>query len=174
MDKIYAAQVITEIDWTNPKAGISKHFTVRDAIWLDKWGRLATAEDGLSDQVKINIVLFFNNKVEPVRVLIDRPMFSKSCFRPPAYNKLIGGAKLSCHKFGLESGQENDDAALDFWCDVDGDGDKDGEDCDQLKDELRPHLESLGIRMENNGVGAKWVHIDNKEVPVGGNREFWP
>jgi len=156
------------INWTDPKAKISKYFTVKEAIWLDKWDRLATEADGLTDQVKANIVKFFAEKVDPIREILGVAMFSKSCFRPEEYNKLIGGARLSCHRC------QGPDCALDFWTDADSDGDKDGADCDAIKADLRPHLEPLGIRMEDNGAGARWVHVDNKAVPVGGHREFKP
>lgn len=157
-----------QINWADPKHKISRHFTVKEAIWLDKWGRLATEADGLTERVKGNLVKFFTEKADPVREILGYAMFSKSCFRPGPYNTLIGGARLSCHKC------EEEWCALDFWVDADGDGDKDGKDCDAIKDQLRPHLSRLGIRMELNGKGALWVHIDNKPVPPGGNREFLP
>jgi hypothetical protein len=169
-------EIAKKIDWTNPNEKISKYFTVKEAIWLDKWGRLATPADGLTDQVKAKLVQFFREKVDRVREKLGRPMFSKSCFRPDLYNKAIGGARLSCHRVIEQEveGVKKVCAALDFWCDADGDGDKDGEDCDLIKDALRPHLEEFGIRMEKNGKGARWVHVDDKDVPASGNREFDP
>jgi len=162
-----------QIDWTNPKDKISKHFTVKDAIWLNSLNRLATADDGLDDAVKEKIVQFFNDRVEPVRVILNIPMYSKSCFRPEFYNKQIGGARLSCHRFMVQSDGKRY-GAFDFWCDADGDGDKDGADCDEIKKRLMPEIEDLGVRMEDNGWGAKWVHIDDKPVPENGLRFFKP
>lgn len=157
-----------EINWKDPNAKISKYFTVKEAIWLERWNRLAEDVDGLTPEVCDNIVKFFTETVDEIREILGDAMFSKSCFRSDAYNKLIGGARLSCHRF------LNGDCAFDFWTDADGDGDKDGKDCDDIKAALRPHLERLKIRMEDNGKGAKWVHVDNKKVPPGGNREFLP
>ncbi len=169
-------QIAESIDWTNQSAKISKFFTVKEAIWLKEWGRLATEEDGLDITVKTTLVRFFRTKVDPVRAILGKAMFSKSCFRPDLYNKQIGGAPLSCHRVIEQevNGVKKINAALDFWCDADGDSDKDGEDCDQIKDILRPQLSRLGIRMEKNGKGARWVHIDDKDVPPNGTREFLP
>lgn len=162
-----------QINWSDPAAKISPHFNVKDAIWLKELGRLATEADGLDDAVKEKIVQFFNDRVEPVRELLGIPMFSKSCFRPEFYNKQIGGAKLSCHRFMLQADGKRY-GALDFWCDADGDGDKDGADCDELKKRLMPNLEDLEVRMEDNGWGARWIHVDDKPVPPNGQRFFKP
>lgn len=169
-------QIAQSIDWTNPTAKISKYFTVKEAIYLKEWNRLATQDDGLNLIVKTKLVQFFRTKADPVRAIINRAVFSKSCFRPEKYNNLIGGAPLSCHRVIEQTvnGVKKICAALDFYCDIDGDGDKDGEDCDAIKDLLRPHLSRLGLRMEKNGKGARWVHIDDKDVGPGSDREFLP
>ncbi len=168
-------QFAQSIDWTNPAAKISKYFTVKEAIYLKDWDRLANADDGLTLIVKTKLVQFFRTKADPVREILG-PMFVKSCFRPEKYNNQIGGAPLSCHQVIEQTvnGVKKICAALDFYCDSDGDGDKDGEDCDIIKKVLRPHLKDLGLRMEKNGTGARWVHLDDKDVPPLGSREFDP
>lgn len=160
-------QMETVLDWNNPKSKIAKYFTVQDAIILREWKRLGNESDGLNDTVKANLVEVFK-KMDIIRELLGKPVFIKSAWRPSAYNVAIGGAKQSAHMANAEY------AAVDFWCDQDGDGDKDGEDCDAIKALLMPKLEELGIRMEDNGKGARWVHIDTRPVPKGGNRFFKP
>jgi hypothetical protein len=152
------------IDWTNAGCQITPHFTVRDALWLNQWGRLADRGDGLTDDIKANIVKTAG-WLETVRELVGEPIFVRSWYRPRSYNVAIRGAKFSQHMEGN---------AVDWWTDVDGDGDKDGADCDSLKAQLMPHLAGLGVRMEDNGGGARWVHLDDKPVARGGRRFFKP
>lgn len=156
------------IDWTDPKAKISKYFTVGEAIMLREWNRLANESDGLNEHVKTQLTRIFNEQMDWIREFLNRPVFIKSAYRPKQYNISIGGAAKSAHM--CEEGY----AAVDFWCDVDGDGDKDGEDCDKIKELLMPKLEERNVRMEDNGKGARWIHIDNKPLPIGGNRFFKP
>jgi hypothetical protein len=156
------------IDWSNPKSKISKYFTVEEAIYLREWKRLATASDGLNEHVKNQLVKIFTEVMDPLRELVGKPIFIKSAYRPRAYNIAIGGAEFSAHMC------LKDYAAVDWWTDQDGDGDKDGADCDDLKQLIVPELTRMNIRLEDNGKGAKWIHSDNKPVPPGGNRFFKP
>lgn len=154
------------IDWSEPSCKISKYFTVKDAIFLERWGRLARESDGLTEQIKRNIHKMANEKMDMLRELIGRAIYIKSWFRSSAYNVLIGGAKFSMHMTGF---------AVDWWADMDGDGDRDGFDCDRLKEFLlKKGLQVLGLRMEDNGKGATWIHNDTKEVPLGGRWYFLP
>lgn len=152
-----------KIDWNNPKSPISKHFTVKDAIWLPKWKRLATEEDGLDERIKDELEFFFGEDVEKVRRLLDLPMKVHCCYRPKAYNELVGGAVDSAHMV-LGSW-----AALDFepitglWPIT--------ESCDSVRTILAPKLRMLCLRMEYN-PGSAWVHIDN--APVKSARYFSP
>ena len=157
-----------DINWNDPKSKISKYFTVEEAIYLREWKRLANESDGLNDHVKSQLKRIFKEVMDPIRELLDKPVFIKSAYRSKAYNVAIGGAEFSAHMC------IKDYAAVDFWTDQDGDGDKDGEDCNKIKELLRPKLIELNIRLEDNGKGARWCHVDNKPVPSGGNREFKP
>lgn len=161
------AQAPLAIDWSNPKSRISKYFTVEEAILLREWKRLGNESDGLNDTVKKNLIEIFKT-MDLIREHLGVPVYIKSAWRPSAYNVHIGGAKQSAHM------ADKDYGAVDFWCDKDGDGDKDGDDCDLIKEALRPKLVEWNIRMEDNGKGARWVHVDNRPVPPGGNREFKP
>lgn len=150
------------IDWANPRCKITDHFTVGDALMLREWGRLATKADGLTDEIKTNIVTAAQ-WMEKARAILGKPVFVKSWYRPKVYNSVIGGAKFSQHMLGN---------AVDFWADQDSDGDKDGKDCDDIKALLMPKLAELGLRLEDNGKAARWCHLDSKPVPAGGNRFF--
>ena len=150
------------LDWTNPSSKISQFFTVKDALMLREWGRLADDRDGLTDEIKSNI-LKTAKKLDTIRLFINKPIFVKSWLRPSEYNVFIGGAKKSAHMDGL---------AVDWWTDESGDGKLDGEDCDLLKEILMPKLGEWEVRMEDNGKGARWIHIDLK--PVKNSRFFKP
>lgn len=157
----------TSIDWSNPTCKVSKYFTVKEALTLNEWKRMASESDGLDDVVKKNLLSIFK-KMDVIRELLGVPVNVRSAFRPSAYNVAIGGAAKSAH-MACE-----DYAAVDFWCDLDGNGTKDGVDCDKIKEKLMPHLEEWGVRMEDNGQGARWVHVDNKPLAPGGHRFFKP
>lgn len=154
------------INWSEPSCKISEFFTVKDAIFLERWGRLARESDGLTLEIKKNIHFMANEKMDMLRRLIGRAIYIKSWFRSKAYNILIGGAEFSMHMTGL---------AVDWWADMDSDGDRDGKDVDQLKAFFLKHgLQVLGLRMEDNGTGATWIHNDCKPVPLGGRWFFLP
>lgn len=158
----------TKIDWSNPEAKISKYFTVKEAILLRNWDRLADETDGLNEKIKNELIRIFRETMDPIRELLGRPVFIKSAYRPKKYNVSIGGATRSAHM------ADRGYAAVDFWTDADGDGELTGQDCDAIKEILMPLLEKMNIRMEDNGKGARWVHVDNKPVAPGGNRFFLP
>lgn len=132
---------------------VTAHFSVKDMCFLHQWGRLATTAEGM-DIVKLTTLA---NKMEEVRTILGNiPMNSHCGYRSPAYNKLIGANEDDPHSRS---------EAMDFDC-------LPALSCDEVKLILEPHLESLGIRMEKNGDGATWVHLDL--CPVIHNRYFLP
>lgn len=159
---ITAASSDEVLDWNNPKSKISKYFTVSDALMLREWKRLANSDDGLTEEIKANI-LKTAAKMDAIREFLNKPILVKSWLRPPKYNVAIGGAAKSAHMDGL---------AIDWWTDQNGDGQLNGDDCDELKKILMPKLREWGIRMEDNGKGARWIHIDLR--PVKNLRFFKP
>ena len=144
------------MDWTNSNEKISPHFTVKDALWLPSWNRLANEADGLTDDVKANLLDFFSNYMEKVRDALG-PIIVHVSYRPAAYNKLIGGAMHSAH---------SDGKACDFHCANQG--------INESKDIILKLdlLEKLQLRMEKNT--PTWLHIDCRELKPGGNRFFLP
>ena len=149
---------IQDIDWNNPESKISEHFTVKEALWLPGWKRLANEADGLNDTVKTNLIKIFK-KMDTVRNFLGKPIKVHCAYRPEEYNKSVKGAAHSSHKADVDS------AAVDWDC---------GENCFETQKKLDPMLEGWELRMENNGSDATWVHLDNREVPPGGKRWFKP
>lgn len=143
------------IDWTKSDSKIAKYFTVKEALFLPTYGRLANEADGLNDRVKANLVRTFA-VMDKIRELFGKPIMVHVAYRPEAYNKLIGGSLKSAHIFGL---------AVDFHVV--------GMSCDDVRKELLSKLDILGIRMEDM-PHSNWVHIDLRQVTSGGRRFFIP
>jgi hypothetical protein len=139
--------------WTDILQKITPHFTVRDALWLPKWNRLANGGDGLTFEIKSSIIETCQ-LAERVRTLLDDcPMNVTSFYRPKSYAALVGSTENSPHCFGL---------AVDFTTLPEMP-------IEEAKAILRPHLAWLGCRME---FGTKtWIHIDRRD-PGPSGREF--
>ena len=135
------------IDWTNPTDQVSDHFTVNDMCMLHQWNRLATADDGMDENMQTQLVILAQ-KLEQIRSFLQTPMSVHCCFRSHDYNKLISAPPNDVHSMGM---------ACDFDCNS-------HLSTDEVKSRLMPVLEQMGIRMENNGTGASWIHIDTHPV----------
>lgn len=119
---------------------ISKFFTWEEFLWLPKWNRMATEDDGLDDVVKFNIKRLVFGVLEPLRAILGQPMDIVSGFRPEEYNKLIGGAPLSTHKSG---------AAADFYVkEIPS---------EEVRNTIIPFCGMYGFRVE---LGTPHVHVD--------------
>lgn len=145
------------VNWSDPKEHISKYFTVREALWLPKWSRLASSGDGLSLDAQTALRALFL-KLDLVREFIGTPITVHVAFRPIPYNMEIGGARESAHIARKEHGVLI--AAVDWSADLGEDSP--GANCDTLRAALTPKIAEWGFRMENNGVGAPWIHLDTK------------
>lgn len=141
------------IDWTNPACAVSDHFSVKDCIWLGHLGRLANELDGLDSRLKERLIETCE-MAENIRSVLDRPLRVTSMYRPPEYSVSVGGSEHDVHTRGI---------AIDFY--------PIGMEIAEAKKILRPHLASLGIRMER-GTDV-WIHIDSHE-PGPSGREFVP
>jgi len=144
------------IDWQNDKDKISQYFTVHEAIWLPQWGRLATEKDGLTDEIKNNLVDLFQ-KMDQAREFFNTSIIVHVSYRPEEYNKLIGGAPMSAHRFGK---------ACDFHVT--------GIDCFDARKQILDanKLEEWDMRMEDNAPG-NWIHLGN-DWQEGKSRFFKP
>lgn len=159
------------IDWTNGADKVSRYFRVREALWLPKWNRMASESDGLNADAKAGLTEIFD-LMDQVRDLLGVPLIVHCAFRPEKYNLLVNGAVNSYHKARviMIEGKRYLVGAVDFHPAFDGLSVPAA--CDRGKEILRPELDRLGLRMELNGDGAAWIHLDCGPVPKGGNREF--
>jgi hypothetical protein len=161
------------INWSDPSCKISRYFTVKDAIFLPRWNRLATESDGLTEDAKAGLVDLFQ-KMDLVREFLGVAIWVHVSFRPIEYNELIGGANDSAH---VARSIEVDEkkvfiAAVDWSAHI---FDHIGEsDCDKIRELLRPRLVQFGLRMEENPPGSTWVHTDTRPVLPGHLPNFLP
>lgn len=133
----------------------SKYFTWKEALWLPRWNRAATTEDGLTDEIVASLIHTFQ-WMDKVRIFLGKPINVHVAFRPVKYNAEVGGAPNGMHPKGK---------AVDFSVA--------GYSCDEVKDKLKAKLVEWNLRMEDNGQGAGWVHLDDRE-PGPAGRFFKP
>ena len=145
------------LDWTDSTVQVSTHFTVKEALWLPQWHRLANEQDGLSPDLYAAIFGFCAT-LDKIRDFLGCSMNIHCLYRPGPYSVLVGGHATDVHTMGI---------AVDFDC-------SSMMSCDQVKSKLLPKkddgtfdysiMEGFGIRMEDNGAGAGWVHLDTHPV----------
>lgn len=136
----------TAINWESASCNISTHFLVGDAIALHSWNRLATVEDGLTDEGKEKLIVLCN-KMEEIRKVLNCPITVHCMYRSEKYNEEVVKAI------------PNDVHAQFLAADFDANS---HHTIDEVHVILEPLLEQLGIRMERNT--ASWVHIDLHDV----------
>jgi len=149
------------INWSDGGCKVSRSFTVRHALWLPKWGRLANETDGLGPDEKAELVKFFTI-MDEVQDFLGVKIYVHCAYRPREYNTKVKGAAKSAH-------MAHGCAAVDFHAELTGflPGPPT---CNQLRKLLLPQLGHFGLRMENK-PDSDWVHLDNK---IGPNRYFDP
>lgn len=129
-----------DVNWAMEDAPLSKYFTVKEALWLNSWKKMAlpTAEQRQN-------IYRMALKMDEIREFLGVPLHVTSWLRPEDYNKVIGGSKRSYHMKGL---------AVDFVSRKMS--------AEEMRQKLLPKLEELGIRMEDNKHIGKgnWVHVD--------------
>lgn len=127
-----------------------RHFKWSELVYLKVIDSYVIPSEKIKNELIITAQI-----LEKIRKAVGiRPIEITSCYRPPLYNKHIGGVKRSQHLLGK---------AADFKVK--------GMNADKVRLLLEPHLEDFGIRMENY-PGSSWIHIDRKEVKK--NRYFKP
>lgn len=156
----------------DPKAKISKYFTYKEALWLPSENRMATEADGVTPEVVENLKNLFS-KMDLVRELLGKPVMTHITFRTLAYHLGIYeriNAKRKAQglpevKVPMGSAHLKG-KACDFHVV--------GMTCDEVVEKLKDKLEEFGMRMEDNGLGADWVHLDISPVGASGKRFFKP
>lgn len=133
----------------------SNFFRWGELLNLPQWKRFATAEDGLTEEILDNLNKL-SLKMDDIRRFLNCPVNVHSAYRSPEYSKLVGGSETDVHTQGLAM----DFDVLPIFT------------CDQVKEKLLPKLDELNIRMENNGLGSGWIHIDIKDLQPGHKRYF--
>ena len=130
------------------------HFTWHEALWLPQ---LSThSQPNIEEQTNI---IYLALRMEKVRALFNAPIRVHCWHRPFGYNQSVGGAPKSAHITGR---------AVDFH--IEGLAGTTG--CAEARAIILPHLETLGLRMENQQ--GPWIHLDTKPVPPHGKRFFRP
>jgi hypothetical protein len=164
VEEVITKEVVSKvmpIDWKNPKAKISKYFTIGEVITLRKWNRLANESDGLNDHVKEQLVLFYTTRVDVVREYLGVPLIVSCGYRSPEYNKLptIKGAPGSSHQ------SLGNWAAIDFV--------PVGMSPEAARQKMLPMLDLWGLRLENRGPDMVWIHLDNHPL-IGSQPRYFP
>ena len=137
------------LDWNDPNCKVSKYFTVKECLWLPSWNRMANDSDGLTPQIKANLIALCG-KLDIVRDYLNCPINVHCMYRSPKYSELVGGFSTDVHT-------GNGGVAVDFDCNP-------NLSCDEIKNLLLPCIENWSLRMEDNGAGASWIHLDNHAV----------
>ena len=163
--KILTKEEKMEIDWSNPKSKISKHFTVHEATFLPSWRVYhKPSEEEKKELIKTA------KKMDILRDRIGKACIIHVWIRPKKancegherhgqdYNVFIGStSKKSAHIFGR---------GVDFHFS----GFAGPKGCSEIREKIKPWLEELDIRMED--IQGGWIHIDTN--PVGYRRFFKP
>lgn len=167
-----------EIDWSNPKAKISKFFTVHDAVYLPSWESYHRP----SEEEKARIV-FVAKKMDAIREFLNQPIAVHVWCRPAKasipgskwdgrnYNRYVYETFVWKHLSEERRQQMKEPNSAHVtgegvdWSVV---GKRDAKSCAEIRKLLVPKLEEFGIRMEDN-AGA-WIHIDVRPVV---NRRFF-
>jgi len=143
------------INWNDPKALVTPHFSVKEALWLNKWRRLANDLDGVNDVIKSNIVNLCEIMEQLRETVFKCPINTYSMFRSQEYNK--DTLKLKVFKDVHSMGRAIDFSLLPFYS------------IEATKTLLRPLLEKYNLRLEAGTT--TWIHLDTYKVGPSG-REF--
>jgi hypothetical protein len=142
-----------DIDWTDKDCQVTEHFTVGDCLTLHSWNRLASEDDGVTDEVKANIVVVCQ-KMEQIREVVGCPINVHCIFRSVEYNEqVLHSLPHDVHSMGM---------AIDWDCNSD-------HTIEEAKELIRPKLEEFGLRLE--GGTTTWIHNDIHALGPSG-REF--
>lgn len=175
-----------EIDWSNPNARLSANFSVKEALTLNSWHAMHAPSDqekeaikGIALKVTKAIYVLARETGKEIHVNVHAWMRPEVANIPGSewngkdYNAWIYNNEVwkdltpeERSKKHVPNSPHKTGHAIDFH--VMGYEGKEG--CAKIRTILLPHLESLGLRMEDLNGG--WVHLD--DLPVKVNRFFKP
>ena len=166
------------IDWTNPKARLSANFSVGEALTLNSWGVMhVPSEDekvaiqGIAIAVTKAIYVLAKELNKEIHVNVHAWMRPEKANVPGSkwdgqdYNRFIYQTQvwkgLTAEEMAAKhvpNSPHKTGHAIDFH--VLGYEGKEG--CAKIRAAILPHLEELGLRMEDLDGG--WVHLDDLAV----------
>jgi hypothetical protein len=161
------------IDWNDPTCKVSKYFTVKEAIYIPGWKRLADPSDGFGTDQQNALIDYFK-KLDLVREFLEVPIIIHCAYRPPVYNSLISGASPDSAHMARNLARPGARpiliAASDWhprYPDLTV-----PESVQKAESLLVPRLDEFKLRMERSR--GSWIHTDSRPVPKGGMRYFSP
>lgn len=136
----------------NSRVGKSKHFFWYEFLCLSQWRIFCfPARAQVRNLEEIVLIL------EKIReILGNYPLTITSGVRPSLYNIFIGGSKWSKHRHGKAADFSHPTMTA-----------------DRVRQVLLPHLEGLGICMEDL-PGSDWIHVDTGAPRKNSGRFFRP
>lgn len=149
-----------------------KHFIWREALWLPEEKR-AVSEAELTEELRSNLINTFQ-WMDKVREWIGRPITVTIALRTMKYHlELYERINIKRRDQGLPElkvpmgSMHLKGRAVDFVVS--------GMSCDEVKKRLLDEnkLEEFKLRLEDNGNGAGWVHLDDR-TPGASGRFFKP
>ena len=144
-----------------------KYFTWKEALWLPQEGR-AVSDSEITPEIKNNLIRSFQ-WMDKVREWIGKPIIVTIALRTMAYHldlyKRINAerAKKGQPELRVPMGSGHlKGRAVDFVVK--------GMSCDDFKEKILSEgkLDEWNLRMENNGKGANWIHLDDMQVGASG------
>ena len=157
----------------NPSEKISKYFTWGEALYLPSYNRMATEADGLTQEMLDQLKVTFT-WMDKVREYFGKAIKVHIAWRSVQYHqdlyKEINAKKRAKGQPEVRVPTKSahlDGFAVDFSVQ--------GISCDEAKQRILDDnkLEEWNLRMEDNGKGAGWVHLDSKK-PGPSGRFFKP
>ena len=184
--KLEPVKEVLMVDWNNPASKISKHFTVKEATYLNSWGVYHQPTD---DQKKaiVDLAALVDRACDILEAKLGKPVqvnvhawirpehavcpgsqwdnqdYNRWIYWNLAWKTLTEEQKLTKK---VPRSPHMSGKAVDFHI-IGYDG-SDG--CAKIRSLLFPSLEELALRMEDLKGG--WVHLDS--LPVIHNRFFIP
>lgn len=181
-----AAPTAPVLDWNDPASKVSAHFTVKEATYLNSWATshhptdeqkaailgiaagveraIAVIEKEIGKAIHINVHAW----MRPDQAICpgtqwDGKDYNRYIYETQVWKDLTPAQKAEKH---VPLSPHRTGHAVDFH--VIGFEGKEG--CLKIRQILVPHLEELGLRMEDLDGG--WVHLD--DLPVVHSRFFKP